>query len=471
MSGVLERYRSFIPEWEAFRAAATRPEPTVVRVRRARITPEELVGRLKRQGFELSPVEGLPGFFRAEREPAPLARTLEHWQGLFYIQQASAGVAVPILDPLPGEQVLDLCAAPGGKTSQIAEAMADRGAVIAVEENERRLQALVGNMSRLLHPSVMLVRGDGRRAEGRERFDRVLVDVPCSGEGRMRRGRSEGAVPSERARAALVSRQIELLRRGVAHVRAGGRVLYVTCTLAPEENEGVVDRILSEGGVRLVPLRPDLPHLPGLAGFEGTRYAPELEGTCRILPHHLDSGGLFMALLERVGERDPGRHWDAVPEADRESVRTGLSVLALEGSAAGRAGADVAWTRQGDSLRFHRLSGRPATLLERSEGWRTVATGIRGLAPGRSGHLRPTTDLLRWLEGAPGPRTLELGVEEWRSLLAGRDVRRPSASAGFAALHLEGAALCRGRVRSGRVFHDLAPPRARWLEGVLAQRG
>ena len=108
----LERYRSVIPDWDAFQAAARRPEPTVFRVRTGRIAPDELAARLEDQGFRLRPLEGMPAFFQVEEEPYPVTFTLEHWAGLIYVQQASTGVAAPALGARPGERVLDLCSAP-----------------------------------------------------------------------------------------------------------------------------------------------------------------------------------------------------------------------------------------------------------------------------------------------------------------------------------------------------------------------
>ncbi|HBE00200.1 MAG TPA: RNA methyltransferase, partial [Gemmatimonadetes bacterium] len=116
-----------ISDWAAFTAASQRPEPTVLRVRTGRISPGALLDRLSKQGFALRAKHGLPGFFEVESGPGPISLTLEHWLGLFYVQQASTGVAAPLLDPQPGERVLDLCSAPGGKTTHAADLMQDRG--------------------------------------------------------------------------------------------------------------------------------------------------------------------------------------------------------------------------------------------------------------------------------------------------------------------------------------------------------
>jgi 16S rRNA C967 or C1407 C5-methylase (RsmB/RsmF family) len=314
ISSPFDRYRGLLPEaeWGAFTRALERPEPRTLRVRMGRTSPADLHSALEAQGFACTSVDGLPGVLRVDHEPFPLSETLEHWLGLFYIQQAVTCLAAPALAPRPGEGVLDLCAAPGGKTSHLAELMEDRGCVVAAELSEPRARALVGNLSRLAHPIGIPVVSDALLLPESAPFHRVLADVPCSGEGRSRR--DGPVVASEGDLRRLPALQEALLRKALRMLVPGGRVLYVTCTLAPEENEAVVDRVLrqpEEGGggspeARLVPLFPGVPHSRGLARFQEMRFLPELEGAVRLYPHHLDSGGLFMALLERADGEQPG---------------------------------------------------------------------------------------------------------------------------------------------------------------------
>ncbi|HET9947550.1 MAG TPA: hypothetical protein VFQ22_01365, partial [Longimicrobiales bacterium] len=144
----LARYRRVVPEWDRFVAACARPEPVVFRVRTGRVSEAELLERLGARGFRTEPVEGLPGFHRVVDGPGPVSLTLEHWAGLLYVQQASTGVAAPALGPRPGERVLDLCAAPGGKTTHACELMGEGGCVVASEIDERRIRGLLGNVYR-----------------------------------------------------------------------------------------------------------------------------------------------------------------------------------------------------------------------------------------------------------------------------------------------------------------------------------
>jgi tRNA (cytosine49-C5)-methyltransferase len=523
-SSPFARYRTFLPdaEWAAFSRALERPEPRTFRVRTGRTSSDDLLRSLRAQGFELTPLPELPGVVRVDREPFPLSGTLEHWLGLLYIQQAATCLAAPILAPRPGEGVLDLCAAPGGKTSHLAELMEDRGGLVAVDLAERRVQALAGNLSRLAHPSVISVVGDALRLPEVAPFHRVLADVPCSGEGRSRREGPQVASPGDLRR--LPRLQEALLRKALRLVPPGGQVLYVTCTLAPEENEAGVDRVLrypeeGPGGsppVRLLPVRPPVPHAPGLTGFEGERWLSELEGACRVHPHHLDSGGLFLALLERrddggapaemprrlpmlpgwsrpgpvlPGDRDRSGQDD--PAAQVERAAAALEHLwpshpgAADGSTAaqgpepGAAAADAppGWLVRKDAVRLHRFDAWPLDAWwEAGASVRILSAGLRGWEVERSGDLCPSGDLLRWLGPRAATLGLELGQEAWLRLLDGAALRPapeelPAGAGDGDSFFLlwDRHPLCTARLRGDRVLHDLPSSRARWLRQVLAR--
>ncbi len=497
---LLERYRAIIPDWEEFRETILRRDPPTLRVRTGRISIDALQDRLEAQGFVLSRVEGLPDFLRVLDGPHSVADTLENWLGLFYIQQASTGVAAPLLAPRPGERILDLCAAPGGKTTHAADLMQDRGCIVAVDRNEDRIRALLGNMYRTAHPNVLVVAGDGRSLPDGALFDRVLVDAPCSAEGTLRR--KGGIVRGQTAkfRRQIPRRQESLLRRAIALTRPGGTVLYSTCTFAPEENEAVVDRVLRDAPVVLEPITIDAPHSPGLTSFEGQTYDPSLEGACRIYPHHFDSGGLFLARLKRIhgGEAagtdtddrasprdevaDPGNPtelpgWSPVPEAfpgggtdpavASETIETGLGRLeSLFG-----VGADVlddfGWMVRGEDLWVHRCGSWPLQAWGESDRWRVVSVGLRAMVPDYRNRPRPTNDLFRLLETALLPKLVSLSEDDWTRLLDGEDIAVPGVESGFQPLGLLGHVAGRGLVRGETVRHEIPKVQARWLARVL----
>ncbi len=498
----LERYRAIIPDWEGFTDAMLRRDPPTLRVRTGRISTAGLKDRLEAQGFVLSEVEGLPDFLRVIDGPHAVADTLENWLGLCYIQQASTGVAAPLLDPRPGERVLDLCAAPGGKTTHAADLMQDYGCIVAVDRNENRIRALLGNMYRTAHPNVLVVAGDGRELPDGALFDRVLVDAPCSAEGTMRRKRGKPRGQTAKFRKQAPRRQESLLRRAIDLTRPGGVVLYSTCTFAPEENEAVVHRVLEDAPVALEPIRIDVPHAPGLTSFEGQQFDASLEGACRIYPHHFDSGGLFLARLRRLDGNEPaGAERDGAAGAERDGAagaaddpsglpgwspvpaafpdgRTDPAVAAETIEAAFDRleslfgiGADVrsdfGWMVRGEDLWAHRCGSWPLRSWGESDRWRVVSVGLRAMVPDYRNRPRPTNDLFRLLEKAILPKLILLSVDQWAELLRGEDVSVPGVESGFVPLGLRGHVAGRGLVRGETVRHEIPKVQARWLGKIL----
>ncbi|MDX1567547.1 MAG: RsmB/NOP family class I SAM-dependent RNA methyltransferase [Longimicrobiales bacterium] len=525
----LERYREIVPDWDAFVRATRRPEPTTLRLRR-REAGGDAVPELRRLGFELSPIDGLEGFLRVGREPFAVSKSPGHWLGDFYIQQAVTGVAAPALGPRAGERILDLCAAPGGKTTHLADRMGDTGTVVAVDSNANRIRALLANVYRLSHPNVLVVEGDGRTLPTGARFDRVLVDVPCSAEGNIRRHGGRIRRRDSSFSEHIAETQRALLKRALELVRPGGVVLYVTCTFAPEENEAVVDHVLRESSGELEAIDLDLPHAPGVTSFQGRSYRDDLELAWRIYPHHLDSGGLFLARIRRPGSgREPEDGWSAVPERfpdvlavgggaagsgaparsapestapglpvdeearrrSRERIREGVAGIREtfgleEGVIRG-----VRWIERGDSVWMHRLSGWPFRAWDPEAGWRVISLGIRAMKedPRTVYGERPTSDLLRMLDGRVQERVVDLGEEELLELLDRRSIelgrrspdggtpqdRSPAGKSGdsetvpgvvargFVAIRHRGRILGRGWVKDGVLSNEISKARSRQL--------
>ena len=483
----LERYRAIIPDWERFQETMRRRDPPTLRVRTGRISMVSLKERLQAQGFVLSEVEGLPDFLRVIDGPHAVADTLENWLGLFYIQQASTGVAAPLLGPRPGERVLDLCAAPGGKTTHAADLMQDHGCIVAVDRNEDRIRALLGNMYRTAHPNVLVVAGDGRSLPDGALFDRVLVDAPCSAEGTLRRKSGSPRERTAKFQKQAPRRQEALLRRAIALTRPGGTILYSTCTFAPEENEAVVDRVLKDSPVALDPITIDVPHAPGLTSFEDHTFDPSLESACRIYPHHFDSGGLFLARFTRLGGRQPAGSdvdnaatlpgWSPVPtafpdgrtdpEGAAKTIEASFDRLESLFGIGAEVRSDLGWIVRGEDLWVHRCGTWPLGSWAESDRWRVVSVGLRAMVPDYRNRPRPTNDLFRLLEKAILPRLISLSVDQWTKLLDGEDVAVPGVESGFVPLGLQGHVAGRGLVRGETVQHEIPKVPARWLAKIL----
>ena len=214
-------------------------------------------------------------------------------QGAFMPQSRAAMAVGRILAPSPGERVLDLCAAPGGKTTHLAALMEDRGAVVAVERHAGRAQALARTAARMGAESVEVRTADAAQPQEREAYDRVLVDPPCSDLGTLAsrpdaRWRKAAGAPAELARL-----QGEILRAGAAALRPGGTLVYSTCTISPEENELLVDAFLSE--------RPDFA-ADDLGSSEWSVWQHGRRPMfLQTLPHRHGTDGFFIARLRRSG--------------------------------------------------------------------------------------------------------------------------------------------------------------------------
>jgi len=262
---------------------------------------------IKKSPFTLSPVGAYePAGFIVHGRSQP-GRHATHAAGLYYLQEPAAMTVAALLDPQPGELVLDLAAAPGGKATHLAARMKDKGLLVANDMHQGRARILAQNMERWGARNVLITSNTPQHlaAAFGPVFDRVLVDAPCSGEGMFRR---QGSFDwSENIVAACARRQTHILDSAADLVRPGGRLAYSTCTFSPEENEGVIGRFLDD--------HPDfeLVALPEYEGFAQGRPSwgngrPKLARTVRLWPHRFAGEGHFIALLRRVaGKEKPVR--------------------------------------------------------------------------------------------------------------------------------------------------------------------
>lgn len=294
------RYRGIVPDFEGFLETHARPSPVHARVNTLKAAPGAVVEALWSQGWRAAPEPWFPELLRLAAEGGrALGATLAHALGQIYVQSASSAVAALALGALPGERVLDLCAAPGSKTTLLAQAMEDRGCIVANEPSGQRAKSLLANLERLGVTCAVATAYSGQNFPQRHRFHRVLVDAPCSGEGTWRGGETRPRRLKPGFREYLSRQQGALLRRGYEVLEPGGTLIYSTCTYAPEENEGVVGPFLEETGARVEPVPVDVCGEPGLAQWEGHPFPPELSLARRLYPHRFDSEGFFVVRLAK----------------------------------------------------------------------------------------------------------------------------------------------------------------------------
>jgi 16S rRNA (cytosine967-C5)-methyltransferase len=225
--------------------ACNTPPGLTLRVNRLRISPEALMTSLTQAGLKPRPcplvAEGLEvtGTARVTSVPG-------FDEGLFYIQDPGAMLVSHLLGVRPGERVLDACAAPGGKATHLAELMEGRGAVIALERDEERIALVRENLIRLGIESVRPRLGDGESCTFPERFDRILIDAPCSGLGTIRRHPEAKWLKQETDLVRHQERQLSILNNISGYLRKGGVLVYATCSTEPEENEEVIRKFLEQ---------------------------------------------------------------------------------------------------------------------------------------------------------------------------------------------------------------------------------
>lgn len=307
------------PKYEDFIQALKKGTDQGLRVNTLKIKPEEF---LRISPFLLEEVPWCPEGWVILEGKEKAGRHPFHAAGLYYLQDPSTMAAALLLDPQPGEWVLDLCAAPGGKAGHLAAKMENKGVLVANEVNPRRASALAFNLERLGVTNAIILneRPETLAARWAGLFDRVLVDAPCSGEANLARDPGAFRSWSKNLPQRFAWRQLKLLHQAACLVRPGGWLLYATCTFSPEENEGVIARFLKARSDFILVDPPRHPlFAPGQPDWiKGGD--PSLRWAVRLWPHLAPGHGHFYALLKRQGEGSldrPRNRTHISPEAER----------------------------------------------------------------------------------------------------------------------------------------------------------
>lgn len=296
---LFQRYQSLIDHPQAFKEIIQKPLPTCVWANPLKTTPEAVAKFLQSQNLSFQPLSWYPRAFRVYDWKKP-GLTLPFASGWYNLQEEIALSAVKTLDPKPREHILDLCAAPGGKTVQMAMALQGTGMVVANEAQISRLSSLRVMLDRMGLSNVAITNYDGRCIPlANHSFDRVLVDAPCSGEGTIRKGKTTRKQHYSRYSQKISTIQKQLLHRALQLVKPGGVVVYSTCTFAPEENEAVIDEVLRDRGWLESATIKNLQGMSGLQHWEGQTFREDLVHAQRYFPHFNDTGGFFVARIRR----------------------------------------------------------------------------------------------------------------------------------------------------------------------------
>lgn len=300
---VLERYAPLVDDYEAFQAACERPLPALVRVNPVKTSVDRVTAALDAEGVEWTGRDWHPRLLELDTDTP--GGSWPYFLGWLYGQEEVSALPVSVLDPTPGDRVWDVAAAPGSKTTQLAESMNDHGLVLANDQDLGRLSALRSNAERLGLTAVAVTNQDARNYSFKpfpfESVDATLVDAPCSGEGTIRKNPAALDPWSEEYLDDVAGVQKGILRRAVQATKPGGVVVYATCTFAPEENERVLDHVWRNEDCRIVEFDCPLAADPGIVEWQGEEFTSAVRRARRIWPHQNDTGGFFLAKLEVGG--------------------------------------------------------------------------------------------------------------------------------------------------------------------------
>jgi tRNA (cytosine49-C5)-methyltransferase len=299
MERAFERYREFIPFFDDFQDRLRTPLPQCLRVNTLKIRTETLLQALKRKGIflkaALSPEEPV---FLAPENASP-GKWLEYALGYIHPQALTSCVASLFLGPEKGSCVLDLCAAPGGKTSHLSQLMMGEGLIVANELQRRRHLPLLNTLSRLGVLNTVLTGYPAQEFPFRGKFDYVLADVPCSGEGTFRYSLKHSPGAGKGEGPDFCRTQERIILRGFDLLKETGKMLYATCTYNPRENEAIVAHLLKHRDAEILEIDSPLSFRPGLSGWERETYSGDMKNAARFYPHYVDSVGFFMAKIGR----------------------------------------------------------------------------------------------------------------------------------------------------------------------------
>jgi len=279
-----------------------------IRCNTIKISPEDLKKRLEQKGWKIRlPFTSYPEIMIVENELAPgeLGRSLEHLLGYYYIQEIASMLPVLVLNPKEGERVLDLCASPGSKTTQIAARMKNAGLLIANEVKFGRMKILAANTERCGVMNTIMTRRDGialckRFKQENFLFDKILLDAPCSGEGTIRSTPATFEMWNMNTIENLSRLQKSLIASAIEILKPEGELVYSTCTHAPEEDEEVLDFALKNFRVKVEKINLPLKTRSGITKWNEKEYSEDVKHSCRVYPQDANTEGFFITKIRKL---------------------------------------------------------------------------------------------------------------------------------------------------------------------------
>ncbi len=302
----VERYKE-LTDFEEFKKYSLMYIRKSIRVNTLKISVDEVRKRLEKN-WKLEQIpwckEGFWIDYKGEGEEKryDIGNVLEHYLGYIYVQEAASMIPPVVLEPQPYETVLDMCSAPGSKASQIAAYMENKGLLVASDVQAGRLKPLGINLQRMGMSNALITKVPGHKFRKTDiLFDKVLVDAPCSGTGTIRKSYKTLSMWGPNMVKKMAGQQRQLIASGFEVLRPGGTMVYSTCTLEPEENEGVVSWLLEKyPNARVEKIKLDIKRSPAIMEFGKEKYNPQVKECLRIWPQDNDTEGFFVSKIRKV---------------------------------------------------------------------------------------------------------------------------------------------------------------------------
>ena len=297
----IERY-SKLTDWEEFKRYSLSWLRRSIRINTLQGSVKDVKKSIEAKGWVLEQIPWCKeGFWISHPERKDVGNLLEHHLGKVYVQEAVSMVPPLALNPQPGDIVLDMCAAPGSKTTQMAMMMKNQGLIVANDYKGSRLQSLGINIQRSGLTNVVVTKMHGRRFHEFE-FDKILVDAPCSGTGTIRKSLKTINIWNEGMIRKIAIEQIKLLERAFENLKNGGELVYSTCSLEPEENEGVIHLLLEKySNAKVIPVKlPGLKTSEPVLEFKKVKFNPQVKDCIRLWPQDNDTEGFFICKVKKT---------------------------------------------------------------------------------------------------------------------------------------------------------------------------
>ncbi len=466
-----DRYAD-ITDVALLKEATDRPLRKCVRINGLKTSVEKFRAYADQKKWNLTPVPWCEEGFFIDREDfsKALGRDVLHLLGHFYMQEASSMLPAAMLQAKPDESILDLCAAPGSKTTQIASAMQGRGVLVANDVQEKRLWTLKSALQRsgVSHAIVMKKVGQWYAKQMTERFDRVLCDAPCTAQGTARKDSDALKYGGDESVGKMSRVQQELLEAALHALKVGGRLIYSTCTLTPEENEGVVSWLLQRYEGRVKVLDPRTLGIGPAGLFDKAIADSELVQKkwnvgpgnlplLRLWPQTYDTEGFFCAVFEKTATTRAPEPVETVP----------FRIMPLPTGRQERFAKDFEEDFGSSFLRPNELllEGGNQLMLTTEAVWNfpmpgpVDSLGLPWAKRVEEHRARIVQEMVSLRGNEATKNVVEVTDEQLEQLLDGKDMDAPEGVAGDVILRWNGVSLGTGVISKGRLLNRLS----RWV--------